>query len=342
MAAVHPPVATATSTRVPPAARIRPWSWSRWEIGFWAVLALGFFVPGANLPLMTQMLIFGIFAMSLDVLLGYRGIPSMGHAAFFGIGAYTAGFLGKYGWSEPISGLLAAALVAGVVGALTGRLVHKLHGVALLMVTLGLNLILYDLVQRSTGITGGDDGLQGIQIDPVLGLFRFDMLGRTSYVYVLAVCFLMFVLVRALLRSPFGLALEGARDNSRRMIALGAPVEGNVSLAFAVSAAVAAVGGALMTQTTQFTSPEILSFQRSADVLTMLIIGGAGRLYGALIGAIIFTFMHDTLSAMDPVFWYFWIGLALVLIVAFFRRGIVPTLIDAWTRRAARASGRAG
>lgn len=326
----------ALEARAALAGTVRPWRWRRLEIAFWGVLLAAWFVPGANLPLMSQMLVWGLFAMSLDLLLGYRGIPSMGHAAYFGIGAYTAGFLGKAGWTEPLSGLVAAALVAAVVGFLAGRLVHRVAGVALLMVTLGLNLILYDLVHRSTSLTGGDDGLQGIVIAPVLGLFRFDMLGNTSYLYVLVVLFVCFAITRALMASPWGLALEGSRDNARRMIALGAPIEGNVAVSFAVSGALAGVAGALMTQITQFASPEMLSFQRSADVLTMLIIGGAGRLYGGLVGAILFLFIQSQLSSLDPVYWYFWIGLALVLIVAFFRRGILPTLGDAWTARRTR------
>ena len=188
--------------------------------------------------------------MSLDLLLGYRGIPSMGHAAFFGIGAYTAGFLGKFGWTEPISGLVLASLVAGLVGWLTGRVIQRVSGIALLMVTLGLNLILYDIVHRQTELTGGDDGLQGIVIAPVLGLFRFDIYGRTAYLYALAVTFLLFLVARALVKSPFGLALLGARENPRRMIMLGTPIERDVSTVFAIASAMAGAAGALLTQTT--------------------------------------------------------------------------------------------
>ena len=208
--------------------------WSGWEIAFWSIWIAAFFWPGANLALLGQVLIWGLFALSLDLVLGYRGIPSLGHAAFFGIGAYTAGFLGKYGWTEPISGLLAAGLIAGVTGLATGRIVRGLHGVGLLMVTLGLNLLLYDFVHRSTALTGGDDGLQGITIAPVLGLFRFDMMGKTAYVYVLVVAFVLFVALRALINSAWGLSLIGARDNARRMTMLGAPVSGDLTWAFGI------------------------------------------------------------------------------------------------------------
>jgi branched-chain amino acid transport system permease protein len=306
--------------------------WSAWEIAFWLCWAAMFFIPGANLALLAQVLVWGLFALSLDIVLGYRGVPSLGHAAFFGIGAYTAGFLGKYGWTEPISALLAAALVSGIVGLITGRIVRGLHGVGLLMVTLGLNLLLYDYVHRATELTGGDDGLQGINIAPVLGLFRFDMRGYTAYVYVLVVSFIVFMLVRALVNSAWGLSLLGARDNPRRMMMLGAPVAGDLTWAFGISAAVAGVAGALLTQTTQFVSPEVMSFQRSADLLVVLVIGGAAVLYGGFIGALVFIVLRDQLAALNPIYWYFWIGLLLVLIVAFFRTGMLPSLRTQWLR----------
>ena len=300
--------------------------WSIWELLFWAALVALFFIPDANLPLYGQILIWGLFAMSLDLLLGYRGIPSLGHAAFFGIGGYAAGYLGKFGWTEPISGLVIAALLAGIIGWLTGRLIQRVSGIALLMVTLGLNLILYDIVHRQSGLTGGDDGLQGIEIAPVLGLFRFDIFGRTAYLYALAVTFVLFLVARALVKSPFGLALLGARENPRRMIMLGAPLERDLTTVFAIAAAFAGAAGALLTQTTEFVAPTSLSFQRSADVLVILIIGGTGRLYGGFVGAFVFLFLREWLAELSPVYWYFWIGLLLVLMVAFFRKGIVPSL----------------
>lgn len=310
--------------------------WHPLEIAFWVGLVAVYFVPDVNIILLGQILIWGLFAMSLDLLLGYRGIPSMGHAAFFGIGAYTAGFLGKYGWTEPITGMAISMLVAGVIGLLTGRLVQRVSGIALLMVTLSLNLIVYDIAHRMTWLTGGDDGLQGVVIQPILGMFRFDIFGKTAYWYTLIVCFILFVVARALVKSPFGLALLGARENTRRMIMLGAPIEANVSWAFGIAGAMAGAAGALLTQTTQFVSPPTLSFQRSADVLVILIIGGTARLYGAFIGAFVFLFMRDWLSAVSPVYWYFWIGLLLVVVVSFFRRGILPTIETALQRWRAR------
>lgn len=302
-------------------ARVGPW-----EAAFWLAWLAAFFLPATNHALLGQILIWGLFALSLDLLLGYRGIASLGHAAFYGIGAYGAGWLGRYGWTEPISALLLSGLLAGVVGLATGHAVRHLQGVALLMVTLGLNLLLYDLAQRSNSLTGGDDGLQGIEVAPVLGLFRFDMAGHTAYLYVLAVALVVTLLVRGLVQSPWGLALRGARDNARRMSMLGAPVDRDLTLSFGLSAAIAGLAGALMTQTSSFVSPEVLSFQRSADVLVMLVIGGTGLLYGGFIGALVYLVLRDQFAAANPIHWYFWIGLLLVLVVSFFRAGILPTL----------------
>jgi branched-chain amino acid transport system permease protein len=297
-----------------------------------------YFIPNSNLVLLSQILIWGLFALSLDLMFGYRGIPSLGHAAFFGIGAYTAGYLGKYGWSEPISGLVIAGLAAGLAGLVTGRIVRGLHGIGLLMVTLGLNMIMFDFVQRSTHVTGGDDGLQGVVIAPVLGLFRFDMVGRTAYVYTFVVALLCFLAVRAVVKSPFGLSLLGARENTRRMMMLGTPIERDVTVVFGLSASLAGVAGALLTQTTQFVSPEVMAFTRSADVLVMLVIGGAAVLYGGFVGAAVFMLLRDWLSSYNPIYWYFWIGLLLVLIVATFRKGMLPTLAGRLAqRREARA-----
>jgi branched-chain amino acid transport system permease protein len=304
--------------------------WTPWEIAFWVILVVLFFVPQSNLVLLSQVLVWGLFALSLDLLLGYRGIPSLGHAAFFGIGAYTAGFLGKYGWTEALSALILSALIAGLAGLATGRVVRGLHGLGLLMVTLGLNMIVFDFVLRSTEITGGDDGLQGVVIAPVLGLFKFDMAGRTAYLYTLVVVFICVFGVRALVKSPFGLALLGARENPRRMTMLGAPIEQDLTLVFGISAALAGLAGALLTQTTQFVSPEVMAFTRSADVLVMLVIGGGAMLYGGFIGAAIFLLMRDLLSAFNPIYWYFWIGLLLVLIVSAFRKGMLPSFAAKW------------
>jgi len=245
------------------------------EIVFWLVLAAGFWLWPSYLPLASQVLIAGLFALSLDLILGYAGIVSLGHAAYFGVGAYAAGVLSKLGWGEPFSGLLVAALCAGVTGFLTSFLVVRGKDLTRLMVTTGIGLLLFELANRLTDITGGNDGLIGMEMSPVLGAFRFDMYGKVAYGYSLAVTFVLFLVMRRLVNSPFGLSLRGIRDNPGRMLALGYPVHRRLIAMYTLAAVYAGVAGALLAQTTQFVGTDVLSFNRSAELMVMLIVGGA-------------------------------------------------------------------
>ena len=294
-----------------------------WQAAFWlALLAAYFLLPGYRV-LGSQILIMALFALSLDLVLGYAGIVSLGHAAFFGLGAYTAGLLAVHGWGEPLSGLVLAAMVAAIAGFLVSFLVVRGEDLARLMVTLGVGLLLYEAANRAAFITGGVDGLSGVQMGKLLGVFEFDLAGRTAYLYSLAVLFAGFLLLRRVVASPFGLALRGIRENARRMPALGAPVRARLVAAFTLGAAIAGVAGALLAQTTQFVGLDTLGFNRSAELLIMLVLGGTGRLYGAMLGTIVFMVAQDRLSGVSPVYWQFWLGLALVAFVFFARGGIL-------------------
>ena len=301
-----------------------PWH----EAVFWLVLAAGFWLWPKHLPLASQVLIAGLFTLSYDLILGYSGILSLGHAAYFGIGAYAAGLLAQNGWGEPLSGLLAAGACAGLTGFLTSFLVVRGQDLTRLMVTTAIGLLLFELANRLSSITGGVDGLLGIEMAPLLGAFRFDMYGRTAYGYCLAVTFLLFLGVRRLVHSPFGWSLRGMRDNPARMLALGYPVSHRLIAVYSLSSAIAGVAGALLTQTTQFVSIDVFSFGRSADVMVMLIVGGAGMLYGGLVGAAVFTLAYHYLSALNPVYWQFWLGAFLIAIVLVGRGGV----LGAWAR----------
>ncbi|WP_043354983.1 branched-chain amino acid ABC transporter permease [Cupriavidus basilensis] len=313
----------------------------RWRVGeivFWLVpVAVIFLLPG-YLILGSQVLITGLFALSLDLLLGYAGIVSLGHAAFFGLGAYTAGLLAAHGWGEPVSGLLAAGAVAGLAGWLASFLVVRGGDLTRLMVTLGIGLMLFEAANKAAFLTGGVDGLSGVTMAPLLGLFEFDLFGKTAYLYSLVVTFLLFVLVRRLVASPFGLSLRGMREGARRMPALGVDVPRRLGAVFAVAAALAGIAGGLLAQTTQFVGMDVLGFPRSAELLVMLVLGGAGRLYGALLGAAVFMIAQDVLAGINPVYWQFWIGLLLVVIVLFARGGLMGAL-DALCRRMRRKPG---
>src|SRR6478672_6931097 len=215
-----------TITAAPAATRGRlpDGRWTPLEIAFWVIPVACFFLLPNYRVLGSQVLITALFAVSLDLILGYAGIVSLGHAAFFGIGAYTAGLLAVHGWHEPLSGLLAAALVATLAGYLLSFLVVRGGDLTRLMVTLGIGLMLWEAANKASSITGGVDGLSGVRIDRIFGLWGFDIGGRTSFVYSLAVVFLVFCVLRRIVQSPFGLSLRGVRENVKRMPAIGAPV----------------------------------------------------------------------------------------------------------------------
>jgi branched-chain amino acid transport system permease protein len=306
--------------------------WHAAEIAFWlAAVACYFLFPGYRV-LASQVFIAALFALSLDLVLGYAGILTLGHAAFFGVGAYTAGLLAAHGWGEPLSGLAAAAALAGLAGFAVSFLVVRGEDLARLVVTLGIGLLLYEAANRAAWLTGGVDGLPGMNVGKVLGIFAFDLEGSTAYAYSLAVLFAVFVLARRLVASPFGLSLRGIRENRARMPAIGAPVRRRLVAAFTIGAAVAGVAGALLAQTTQFVGLESLAFGRSADVLVMLVLGGAGRLYGALAGSAVFMLAQDRLAGANPVYWQFWLGLLLVVLVFLAHGGLLGAL-DALRRR---------
>jgi len=290
--------------------------WTPLEIAFWVVaFSTIYLLPGRHL-ILTEIVIWALFALSLDLILGFGGILSLGHAAFFGVGAYAAGLFAKHGIiTEPVLALIAAGLVATVVGFLTSFLVLRGSDLTRLMVTLGVALVLRELANRYSGLTGGADGLQGVTMAPVLGLFRFDLFGRTAYVYSLVVLFLLFLLARRIVISPFGLSLLAVKGNPLRASAIGIPVNWRLVAVYTIAAGYAGIAGGLLAQTTAFASLEVFSFDRSADALLVLIIGGIGYLYGGLIGAVIFRLMQDWLANITPQYWQFWIGLVLVIIV---------------------------
>jgi branched-chain amino acid transport system permease protein len=310
--------------------------WHPLEILFWvAALASIYLLPTRHL-ILTEIAILGLFALSLDLILGYAGVISLGHAAFFGFGAYVAGLLAKYDIiAEPLLALLVSGLAAMMLGFVTSFLVLRGSDLTRIMVTLGVALMLREIANRYAGLTGGADGLQGVTIKPLLGLFRFDIFGHTAYSYSLAVLFVFFLAARRLVYSPFGVSLLSIKGNALRASAVGISVNGRLVAIYAIAAAYAGVAGALLTQTTAFASLDVFSFDRSADLLLVLIIGGTGYLYGGLIGAIIFKLMQDYLSALTPQYWPFWIGLLLVAIVLVGRERITS-----WTAPVRRLAAR--
>jgi branched-chain amino acid transport system permease protein len=290
--------------------------WRVFEYLFWfAALASVFLLRGRHL-ILTEIAIGGLFALSLDLILGYAGIISLGHAAFFGFGGYLVGILAVHNVvTEPVLALLVAGIASALFGFVTSFLVLRGSDLTRLMVTLGIALVMRELANRFDWLTGGADGLQGVVVNPVLGLFAFDITGHTAYVYCLSVLFVLFLLARRIVYSPFGLSLRSVKGNPLRAAAIGISVNARLVAIYSIAAGYAGIAGALLTQSTAFVSLDVFSFERSADLLLMLIIGGTGYLYGGLIGAVIFKLMQDYLANLTPQYWQFWIGLVLVAIV---------------------------
>jgi branched-chain amino acid transport system permease protein len=313
----------------------RKQAWKAPEIAFWLITIAVYFAFPSKLLLMSEIAILGLFALSLDLLLGYAGIISLGHAAFFGLGAYTAGLFAMHVSGAPLLGLAAAAVVAGLLGFASSFLVLRGSDLTRLMVTLAVSLMLLEAANQAAWLTGGADGLPGMTIDPVLGLFDFDLFGRTAYLYSLAVLFALFLVARRLVGSPFGLSLKAIKGNLLRTQSLGVRPNFRLVAIYTVSSAYAGIAGALLAQTTQFVSLDVLSFQRSADGLLVLVIGGSGYLYGGLIGAVIFKILQDWISAITAQYWLFWLGLILVVIVLFGRDRLMagPQAVVSFMRR---------
>jgi len=290
----------------------------------WLLAVAAFFLLPDYAYLGTQVMILILFALSLDLILGYAGIVTLGHAAFFGIGAYTVGLAAaRLGWSEPISGLFAAAIVAGLVGFITGWFLLRYRGLTLLMLTLATAILLQETGNLRSDISGGYDGLPGLTFKPLFGVFDYDLYGHTYYLYVLSVLVVVFFFVRRIVYSPFGQALTGVRENVRRMHAIGSPVHRRLVTVYTIAAAIAGVAGALFTQTNAYVTLTVFDFDNSAKVMVMLILGGTGRLYGAFVGAAVYMVLEDYFSKLSPTFWQFGIGLVLVLAVLFTPRGVL-------------------
>jgi branched-chain amino acid transport system permease protein len=289
--------------------------WKSWEIAILVALPLTWFVAGEQHSLLAnEIAIFALFAVSLDLILGYAGIVSLGHAAFFGTGAYAAALFAKHVMPDPLVGLAVAIAVSTLLGAVSSVLVMRGSDLARLMITLGVAALLYELANK-LDFTGGADGLQGVVMGSLLGRFEFDLYGRTAYAYSLLVLVIGLLIARRIVQSPFGWSLQAIRDNRLRAAAIGLNVDARLGVIYTISAAMAGAAGGLMAQTSGFASLDGLDFHRSADTMLIVVIGGAGWLYGGLFGAIGFKLLHHLLSTWTPQYWTFWLGLFLVVLV---------------------------
>ncbi|MGE4242340.1 branched-chain amino acid ABC transporter permease [Ramlibacter sp.] len=302
--------------------RMRPWEPVAWLLA----LASPFLFPTHAL-IVNEIAIVALFALSLDLVLGYAGIVSLGHAAFFGLGAYTAALFCKHVMPDPHLGLLVAMAASAVLGLAASFTVLRGSDLTRLMVTLGLALLLLELANKLDWLTGGVDGIQGLVFSPVLGQWAFELTGRVASCYSLVVLLILFLVARRIVHSPFGATLMAIRDNRLRAMAVGVPVHARLVAVYTVAAAMAGAAGALFTQTSGFASIDVFEFHRSADVMLVLVIGGAGWLYGGIAGAIVFKLLQDLISQVTPQYWTFWIGLFLVVLVLVGRE----RLLRPWT-----------
>ena len=286
-----------------------------WEIVAWVLIWAMPLVFTQHAALINEIAILALFALSLDLILGYAGIVSLGHAAFFGLGAYGAALFAKHVMPDPLVGLVVGTVLGALLGALTSPMIVRGTDLTRLMVTMGVALVLLELANKFDGLTGGADGLQGVVMGPLLGRFDFDLGGRVASFYSLTVLFLVFLLMRRIVHSPLGMSVQALRDNRLRLAAMGHSVNARLAVVYTVAGGLAGAAGALLAQTTGFASLDVFDFHRSADVMLALVIGGVGWLWGGLVGAIAFKVMHDLLSAITPQYWTFWIGLFLVLLM---------------------------
>jgi len=286
----------------------------------WAVAIVYFYAAASYLSFGTHVMIWILFAMSLDLALGYAGILTLGHAGFFGLGAYAAGLFAIHLSPDPILGHLAAIGAAVLFGAVSGAMILHTSGVTLLMLTLAIVSV---MSEYANALTGGDDGLQGIRLGPIFGIFEFNIFGKTAYVYALIVLFSWFLLAWRIVHSPFGRSLDGIRQNPRRMRAIGTPVWWRLLAIYTISAAMAGSAGALSAHATRFVGLSVLSLLTSGIVTVVLILGGTRRIYGAFLGATIYFVVQDYSAKISPFFWEFVVGFMLIATVLLFEGGLL-------------------
>jgi branched-chain amino acid transport system permease protein len=291
------------------------------------LLAMPFWMPavGGYVELGSRVLVLGLAAMALNFLLGYTGVLSFGHAAYFGLGAYGAGMTIRYLVPSTSLGIVIGMLVGTIAGAIIGPLIIRLRGVYFAMVTIAFGQVFYFIAFRWNSVTGGDDGLTGWTRQPLnLGFTTIDIQNdsRASY-YLILVVFAIAVGVMAwLLRSPFGRTLIAIRENERRARFLGIPVDQHIWISWVISCAFVSVAGALYALLNNFVDPRALYWTQSGDFVIMAVLGGMRSFWGPLIGAAIFVVLQDYLSSQTEN-WMSFVGLFFVLVVLFFPRGVL-------------------
>lgn len=312
--------------------------WHVYLIGLGLIFALYWLFPG-NMLIMTRIAIMAILVMSLDLVTGYAGLPTLGHAAMFGVGAYGAGLCAKFLTGDPLAGLAVAAGSGALLALVSGAFLVRYQGLAFLMLTIAVVEVMHNLASKLQHITGGDDGLSGFTIEPLLGRFEFDIFGVTGYWYSVVTLFVCYLILRRIMSSPFGLCCEGIRENRDRMNANGTRIYPQLLKLYVLSGTFAGIAGGLSAQITQVVGLDSLGFALSAEALVMLVLGGTGNLVGAILGTALFTGIHHFAATANPFHWLFVIG-GLLMVVVFLPKGFVQHALKRLGRRLARVAGR--
>nr|WP_082766442.1 branched-chain amino acid ABC transporter permease [Paramesorhizobium deserti] len=291
-----------------------------------AAAIAGYFLFPNNLALLTRIISIALLVLSLDLVTGYCGVATLGHAALYGAGAYAAGMAAvHFGITDPLAMMAVGILAGTAAGLLSGVIVLRAHGLPQLVLSIAIVHLFHEAANKASSWTGGSDGLASIAPDPLLGLFEFDLWSRTAYVFGVVLLLVVLIVLRLVVRSPFGMLCRGIKEDPIRIRAMGASVHGTIMRMYAISGAVAGVGGALNAISTQVVGLDSLSFTLSAEALVMLVLGGTGSLYGALIGTVSFLWFEDIVSAANPFHWLTIVGALLILVVLFAPRGLYGT-----------------
>lgn len=298
-------------------------------IGILAIIAvgiIGYYLFPNNLALLTRIIAIAFLVLSVDLVTGYCGVATLGHAALFGAGAYAAGIASAhYGISDPLLMTVVGALAGALAGLVSGLIILRAHGLPQLVLSIAVIHLFHEAANKASSWTGGSDGLSGISPNALLGMFEFDLWGRTSYVYGLVLLLVVFILLQILVRSPFGMLARGVREDPVRIAAMGASVQSVLLRMYVISGVVAGIGGALNAISTQVVGLDSLSFTLSAESLVMLVLGGTGSLFGALIGTVVFMWFEDVVSAANPFHWLTMVGALLIAVVLFAPKGLYGT-----------------
>lgn len=301
----------------------------------------GYWLFPDNLAFLTRVISVALLVLSLDLIVGYCGVASLGQGALYGAGAYAAGIACVHGITDPVLLILIGAGAGAIMGLLMGAIMLRAHGLPQLVLSIAIVQLLHEAANKASSITGGSDGLSGMSPAPLFGVFEFDLWGRSAYLFGLGLLLIVFAVLRFVTRSPFGMVCRGLKEDPLRISALGIYAFPVLLKMFVISGAVAGMGGALAAIATQVVGLDSVSFEVSANALVMLVLGGIGHLYGALIGTVIFMALEHVVAAINPFHWMTLVGAVLIAIVLFAPRGLSGTL-DELARMLTRDRWRAG